>query len=80
LTVWRNGDCRKTDFVILPQHRLRPASEDAGARLPPPNRKQIAVNIMASSNLDNTGPRRQTLLDDPKFLRSGPPPSPLGTR
>ena len=33
-----------------------------------PNREQIALNIMALSNLDNTGPRRQTLLDDPKFL------------
>ena len=59
LPVWRKRDCRKTDFVILPLHRPRPESEDARARLPPPNRDQIAVNIMSSSNLDNTGPRRQ---------------------
>jgi hypothetical protein len=79
LPVWRNGDCRKTNFVILPLHRPRPESEDARARLPPPNRHQIAVNIMSSSNLDNTGPRRQTLLHDPKLLGSAPPPSPLWT-
>jgi hypothetical protein len=79
LQVWRKGDRRKTDFVILPRRRLAPASEDACARLSPPNRKQIAVNIMSSSNLDNAGPRRQTLLNDPKLLRSGPPPSPLWT-
>ena len=29
LPIWRNGDCRKTDPVILPLHWLRPASEDA---------------------------------------------------
>jgi hypothetical protein len=60
LQVWRKGDRRKTDFVILPRRRLAPASEDACARLSPPNRKQIAVNIMSSSYLDNAGPRRQT--------------------
>lgn len=70
--------CRKTDFVILPRHRLTPASKDAYACLPPPNRNRIAVNIMPSSNLDNTGSRRQTPLHDPKLLGSGPPP-PLGT-
>jgi hypothetical protein len=79
LPVWRNGDCRKTDFAILPLHRPRPASEDACARLPPPSRNQIAVNIMSPSNLDNTGPRRQTLLHDPKLLGSGPAPSPFWT-
>src|SRR5438034_9809971 len=31
LPIWRNGDCRKTDPVILPLHWLRPASEDARA-------------------------------------------------
>jgi hypothetical protein len=79
LPVWRKRDCRKTDFVILPLHRPRPESEDARARLPPPNRDQIPVNIMSSSNLDNTGPRRQTLLHDPELLGSAPPPSPLRT-
>jgi hypothetical protein len=79
LPVGRNGDCRKTDFAILPLHRLGPASEDACARLPPPGRNQIAVNVMSPSNLDNTGSRRQTLLNDPKLLGTRPPPSPLWT-
>ena len=65
LPIWRNGDCRKTDPVILPLHWLRPASEDARARLSPPDRKQTAVNVMSLGNLDNTGPRRQTLFHDP---------------
>jgi hypothetical protein len=65
LPVRRNGDCSKTDPVILPLHWLRPASEDARARLSPPDRKQTAVNVMSLGNLDNTGPRRQTLFHDP---------------
>jgi hypothetical protein len=77
LPVWRNRNRRKTDFVILLLQRLRSASENACARLPPPNRNQIGVNIMSSSNLDHTGPRRQTLLDNPKLLGNRPPPSPL---
>jgi hypothetical protein len=79
LPVGRNGDCRKTDFAILPLHRLGSESEDACARLPPPGRNQIAVNVMSPSNLDNTGSRRQTLLHDPKLLGTRPPPSPLWT-
>jgi hypothetical protein len=79
LPVWRNGDRGKTGFVSLPLHRFRLESEDARARLPPPNRNQIAVNIMSSSNLDNARPGRQTLLHDPKLLGSGPPPPPLWT-
>lgn len=35
------------------------------ARLSPPDRKQTAVNVMSLGNLDNTGPRRQTLFHDP---------------
>lgn len=31
------------------------------------------------SNLDNTGPRRETLLHNPKLLGSGPAPSPFWT-
>jgi hypothetical protein len=71
LSVWRNGDRRKTVFVSLPVHRPRLESEDACACLPPPGRDQITVNIMSSSNLDNTGPKRQTLLHDPKLLSNG---------
>jgi hypothetical protein len=48
-------------------------------RLPPPSRNQIAVNIMSPSNLDNTGPWRQTLFHDLKLLGTRPPPSPLRT-
>lgn len=59
---WR---LQQTDPVILPLHWLRPASEDARARLSPPDRKQTAVNVMSLGNLDNTGPRRQTLFHDP---------------
>jgi hypothetical protein len=55
----------KRDPVILPLHWLRPASEDARARLSPPDRKQTAMNVMSLGNLDNTGPRRQTLFHDP---------------
>jgi hypothetical protein len=79
MPIWRDGDCRKPDFIILPLQRPRPKSEDACAGLPPPSRNQIAVNIMSSSNLDNTGPRSRTLLHDPKLLSSGPPPSSLWT-
>lgn len=45
LPVWRNGDWRKTDLVILPLHRLGPASEDTGPRLPrlPPVRAALPV-------------------------------------
>ena len=77
LPVWRNRNRRKTDFAILPLQRLRSASENACTRLPPPNRNQIEVNIMSSSNLDHTGPRRQTLLDNPKLLGNRPPQPPL---
>jgi hypothetical protein len=77
LQVWRKGDRRKTDFVILPRRRLAPASEDAYARLSPPNRKQIAVNIMSSSNLDNAGPRHSPRRSEASA--QGPPPSPLWT-
>jgi hypothetical protein len=38
------------------------------------------MDIMAARNLDNTGCGCQTLLDDPKLLGRGPPPSPLRTR
>lgn len=79
LPVRRNADRRKTDFVSPPLHRPRFESENPCACLPPPGRDQIAVNIMSASNLDNTSPRRQTLLHDPKLLGSGPPPSPLWT-
>lgn len=65
--------------VRLPLHRTGLESEDACARLPPPGRDQIAVNIMSLSNLDNTGPRHETLLHYPKLLGSGPSPSPLWT-
>ena len=53
---WR---LQQTDPVILPLHGSA-ASEDARARLSPPDRKQTAVNVMSLGNLDNTGPRRQT--------------------
>jgi hypothetical protein len=59
------------DFFEELQERDRP--------VPPPNREQIRVNTMSACNLDNTGRRRQTLLDDPKLLGSGPPASPLRT-
>jgi hypothetical protein len=77
LLVWRNGDCSKMNFVTLPRRRLGPTG--SGARLPPPNREQIRVDIMSARNLDNTRCGRQTLFHNPKLLGSGPPPSPLGT-
>ncbi len=41
LPVRRNGDWCIKDFIIVALHRLRPAGEDARARLPPPNRNRI---------------------------------------
>jgi hypothetical protein len=67
------------NFVSLPRCRIGPAGERSGARLPPPNREQIRVDIMSARNLNNPRCGRQTLFDNPKLLGSGPPPSPLGT-
>ena len=75
LTRW--GLPAKRPSSSCRRHRLRPASEDACARLPSPNRDQIAVSIMSASN--DTGPGRQIFLNDPKLLGSGPSPSPLWT-
>ncbi len=57
----------------------RLASEDACARLPPPHREQIQVNVTSARNLDDTARWRQTLFDDPELLGSAPAPSPLRT-
>jgi hypothetical protein len=67
------------NFVSLPRRRLGATGERSGARLSPPNRQQIGVDIMSARNLDNTRCGRQTLFHNPKLLGSRPPPSPLGT-
>ena len=72
------GDGSKMNFVIPPRRRLGFVDESAGARLPPPNRQQIGMDIISARNLDNTRRRRQTLLHDPLLLGGRPPPSRSG--
>jgi hypothetical protein len=60
LPIWRNGDCRKTDPVILPLHWLRPASGTPARRT-----GLCLIRLDKPAFLSQTAPREQLARGQP---------------